>query len=207
MVRICECESIIVNSAVYQWQVNGQDIGTNSNTYITSDLSDNAEIRCVVRSLVNNCSVNGTSSNVISIKINPLPVVFIIPQDTTVVAGSQVQLTALINGNIASYEWLPASGLINSTVAAPVTVPINEKMEYSLNVKSEDGCAANKKVTIHVYNKLLIPNAFTPNRDGINDVFRIPGNTGLKLKEFFCSQQVGAKSIFYNRYNQRLEWG
>jgi len=53
------------------------------------------------------------------------------------------------------------------------------------------GCTATDSVTINLtYNNIFIPDAFTPNNDGLNDVFRV-GNLG--------DYQVAEMSI-YNRW-------
>jgi hypothetical protein len=46
------------------------------------------------------------------------------------------------------------------------------------------GCTDEETIMVWVYNKLYLPNSFSPNGDGRNDVFRIPNNVPLELKEF-----------------------
>ncbi|MFT3703766.1 MAG: gliding motility-associated C-terminal domain-containing protein [Agriterribacter sp.] len=179
---------------MYQWKKNGVNVGSNSDTYTSNNLSDKDEVICTVIPQGNSCSVNGVSSNIISITINPLPIVNIIPGDTVVVPGSQVQLSASVSGNIISYEWSPVPGFINASILSPTTIPIKTETVYWLNIKSEDGCPVTSKITIGIYSKLLMPNAFTPNNDKLNDIFRIPPNAPLKLRDF----------SIYNRWGQRI---
>lgn len=181
-------------SPIYYWQLNGVNVGDNSSTYSTSDLDDQDEIMCRVLVQGNSCSPGGVPSNVITITVHPLPVISITPLDTLVLNGSQVQLHALISGNIMSYEWLPSAGLVDAFLLNPVTVPISATTQYSLMVKSEDGCHNDKKITISVYNNLYVPSAFTPNGDGLNDIFRIPPNVSLQLKDLSV----------YNRWGQKV---
>lgn len=186
----------------YQWKLNGENTGTNSSTFAAHGFSDNDEIMCIVNSQGNSCSVDGVASNIISITINPLPVISIIPSDTTVATGSQVQLKALISGNIDSYEWLPASSLMNANTLSPVTVPVNQSTDFWLNIKSEDGCPVTAKSTVHILKILLMPSAFTPNGDKINDVFRIPPNTSFKLKDFSVYNRWGQRVFFTSDINK-----
>ena len=64
---------------------------------------------------------------------------------------------------------------------------------YALNVFSNKGCkTAVDSVFVKVYQQLYIPNAFTPNGDGINDTWYIE-----TLKAY-----PGAEVKVYNRYGQ-----
>ncbi|HXB07223.1 MAG TPA: gliding motility-associated C-terminal domain-containing protein, partial [Puia sp.] len=66
---------------------------------------------------------------------------------------------------------------------------------YSLSVVSTAGCAASGPITVKVYSAVRIPNAFTPNGDGRNDVFYVMGGLpGSQVKDF---------SIF-DRWGQRI---
>ena len=60
--------SNIGSSPIYQWKVNGNNVGTNSPTYSTSNLSNNQVVQCVLTS-----SSVSISSNSISMTVNPTP--------------------------------------------------------------------------------------------------------------------------------------
>jgi gliding motility-associated-like protein len=68
--------------------------------------------------------------------------------------------------------WSPALGLSNPNVIQPLANPGKEQL-YQLTVTSKDGCKASDTVTVRVIDKLFIPNAFSPNGDGINDTWII----------------------------------
>ena len=48
-------------------------------------------------------------------------------------------------------------------------------------------------VDIYVFVKMVMPNAFSPNGDGVNDVFRIPANVTFVLNEFAVFNRWGKK--------------
>ena len=54
-----------------------------------------------------------------------------------------------------------------------------------LEVTSSDGCSdvINGVITVYELINLYIPSAFTPNGDGINDVFQVEG-TGIDMTNF-----------------------
>jgi gliding motility-associated-like protein len=136
----------------------------------------------------NNCIV---STNII--QINPLPV---IPsgQSFQLTPGQVLVIDPQVSGDIVSYLWSPAYGLSNDTTQNPVANPSKTTI-YMLTVISTDGCAATGDIIVKVFTNLSVPNAFTPNGDGKNDIFYILGGLeGTTVKDF---------SIF-NRWGERI---
>ncbi|MBW8050681.1 MAG: T9SS type B sorting domain-containing protein, partial [Cytophagales bacterium] len=111
-------------------------------------------------------------------------------KDTTITKGDSIILQAS-GGKL--YLWSPGTGLSDTTIANPVAKP-DETTTYYVTVTDSNGCTGVDSVTIIVIDitekQLFIPNAFTPNGDGENDVFRITGK--------------GIKSIYLIVYNR---WG
>ncbi|MFN6946503.1 MAG: hypothetical protein ACK4ND_16265, partial [Cytophagaceae bacterium] len=100
---------------VFQWQINEQDIGTNSNEFKTSSLNNQDEVRCIMISS-ETCVENPIlTSNSISMNIIPTPEssIFIHTPTTDVCEGSSLHFTASVLGEGAdpSYKWV-----INNTV-------------------------------------------------------------------------------------------
>ncbi len=73
------------------------------------------------------------------------------------------------------YEWIPQDGLSDPFISNPEAAPL-ETTEYTLIISNEYGCIAERMHTIFVLNpdcdepNIFLPNAFTPNGDGSNDV-------------------------------------
>lgn len=96
------------------------------------------------------------------------------------------------------YQWSPEEGLDDATIPNPKATPA-ETTTYTLTVTDEGDCAATRQVTIVVLNpdcdepNLFLPNAFTPNGDGNNDVL------------YFRSNIVAEMELaIYNRWGQRI---
>jgi gliding motility-associated-like protein len=87
-------------------------------------------------------------------------------------AGNGIKLRPLINGDIANYSWLPANSLDDPTIKNPIANP-SVTTTYTLTVTTTGGCTASADVTVTVLDQVMIPNAFTPNGDGINDFWNI----------------------------------
>jgi gliding motility-associated-like protein len=102
------------------------------------------------------------------------------PSDTVVTPGSPVQLMA---SNGATYEWSPAALLSCSDCPDPIAVA-EESATIYVWVEDPSGCRALDSVRIVVEEeveedcRLEIPNAFTPDGDQVNDLFRPLGADG-----------------------------
>ncbi|WP_224999915.1 gliding motility-associated C-terminal domain-containing protein [Cesiribacter sp. SM1] len=100
--------------------------------------------------------------------INKLPDIYA-GEDVKVSQGESVQLFASGEG---AYEWFPSDGLSDPTIANPIARPA-KTTTYTLTVIDEQGCSATDEVTITVVDGIFVPNAFTPNGDGLNDEWEI----------------------------------
>jgi gliding motility-associated-like protein len=185
----------------YQWKVNGKNVGTNSPTYTSKTLSNGDQIVCEFTSIVSDCFNNKNTltkkaSAPVFITINRLPVINVNPVDTIVVYGSQVRLNVSVNGSIRSFKWSNEGTLVNSSSLTPQTRPLTTKAVYQFEAITNDGCLLRKDVSIKIANKLLMPNAFTPNGDGKNDIYRIPPEVIFSLKRFSIFNRWGER-VFY----------
>jgi len=125
------------------------------------------------------------------------------PRDTNVVVGQPLQLHGT-GGDF--YTWLPATGLNNNMIADPVAL-LSNSQQYVLTVESKAGCLATDTIDVVVYKVdpgLYVPNAFTPNGDGVNDVFR-PILIGMKSLTYFrVYNRLG--QLVFSTSQQKVGW-
>ena len=107
--------------------------------------------------------------------------------DKTLTTGTQFPLMSTItNGPITKWLWSPATDLNCTTCPQPIAVA-KKAICYSVVATNQYHCSASDTICIKVFcenTQVFIPNGFTPDGDGINDVLMVRG-TGIKLVKNF----------------------
>jgi gliding motility-associated-like protein len=112
--------------------------------------------------------------------------------DQQIIAGDSVQLgTAPQSGY--TYSWTPANGLSCQQCPNPMASP-SESITYQLILTDAYGCSFSDSLKVEVDRQLDwdLPNAFSPNGDNQNDIFRIRGN-GIKSSTLIVYDRWGNK--------------
>jgi gliding motility-associated-like protein len=126
------------------------------------------------------------------ILVHPLPEVNA-GEDQRVLAGSMVTLNGS-SQRVKEYLWQPGDSL--DCVTCPITgYRARVTTTFTLKGITDHGCVDSDDVTIVVFcdqSQLFIPNTFTPNGDGQNDVFYPRGSGVGKIKAL----------RIYNRWGQ-----
>jgi len=133
-------------------------------------------------------------TNTLTIIVHATPGVDAGP-DQTLATGSVATLHATAT-NATKYSWADGVTLDCDTCALTHAQP-DVTTTYTVTVTNDFGCKAVDSVTIFLYcndNQIFVPNSFTPNGDGQNDLF-YPRGSGVKnIKSF----------RIYNRWGQLL---
>lgn len=107
-----------------------------------------------------------------TIWIHAYPVISAGP-DMSVLDDGQKQLNATATGEALRYNWSPATYLSAVNVLKPFVVKPQEDITYTLLVTGRGNCSVSDNIQITSLKLANPPNTFTPNGDGINDVWEI----------------------------------
>jgi gliding motility-associated-like protein len=121
--------------------------------------------------------------------------------DVQVMAGEAYPLNASAVGNIISYSWAPGTFLSCTDCEDPVAKP-TQAVQYVLTVTNADGCKARDTVNISLMcadSRVHIPDAFTPDNDGLNDFFSVSGQGITKVNYFRIYNRFG--EIIFEKKN------
>ncbi len=144
------------------------------------------------------------TSNFIVVSNITIPDVVVSP-DTLIIYGDSVLLYTNLNlssAAIDSFVWFPIGNAACPTCTNPVVTPLTEAEYYGITVYSQ-GCVVSDSALIRVIlpNNYFIPNVFTPNGDGNNDLFYVLSQSGVRVITFRIFNRTGEKV-----YDQLSPW-
>ena len=188
--EICEGNSIQLQSTgsnnitSYQW---APATGL-SNTAIPDPVaSPQTSTLYILKVLNNDCPATDS----VSVVVNENPSADAGP-DKVIIKGQSTTLNGTAGGTEVTYLWTPDVNIAGATTLEPEVNPAANQT-YTLNVYSNKGCkTASDEVLVKVYQQLFVPDAFTPNGDGINDKWVIET----------LDAYTGADVKVYNRFGQ-----
>ena len=110
----------------------------------------------------------------------PSPIELDLGESQTVSLGDSIQLEFTSNFLPTKIEWSSSESLSCDTCLNPILNPTTST-SVVLTLMDENGCVIADEVFITVDRNIgiYIPNAFSPNKDGINDVFSIYTNNSV----------------------------
>ena len=142
-----------------------------------------------------------TDTALIPVVVYKNPVFNIVPDKLTLAVGNQVTLTTTNSPDVNSWRWLPPTDLSCYNCAQPV-VTGKTNITYKAIATNPAGCTAEDNVTIEVFcnnGNVYIPNTFSPNNDGVNDVFYIRGKGIAGIKSLRIFNRWGA--VVFSKLN------
>ncbi|MDP1744398.1 MAG: T9SS type A sorting domain-containing protein [Bacteroidota bacterium] len=124
---------------VYQWQVDGVNVGTNSPTYTTTTLTNGEIVTCILTSNYPSVVGSPATSNVITMTVNAIPA-------TPVITANGALLTSSAS---AGNQWY-----LNSTIipnATNQTYTATQNGNYTV-VVTVSGCSSTASAAVNVIN-------------------------------------------------------
>jgi gliding motility-associated-like protein/uncharacterized repeat protein (TIGR01451 family) len=150
------------NTPVYQWKVNGLNVGINSPTYSYIPLNNDAVTVVLTSNVVSCATGNPATSNIVTMTVNPLlPVsVLVSASANSVCAGTSVTYTALPTngGTTPVYQW-KVNGL-NVGINSPTYsyIPLNNDVVTVVLTSNVVSCATGNPATSNIVTMTVNPN-------------------------------------------------
>ena len=129
-----------------------------------------------------NISITGPGADIVGVD-------FYASDDVEIGEGETTHLQAAGSNN---WNWSPTDGLTGNTIADPFATPA-ETITYTVTT-TINGCVYSDDVLVEVIRRIIPPNSFTPNGDGINDTWHID-----RIKDY-----PNAEVSIYDRWGQRV---
>lgn len=126
--------------------------------------------------------LSGPGANIINVDVDAGP-------DVTIEEGNDTQLNGVVV-DPTNFTWSPTSGLNGTSTLDPIASPASTTI-YSLTT-TVAGCDFTDQVTVEIIRLIEPPNTFTPNGDGVNDLWEIPG----------MADYPGAQITIHDRWGQ-----
>ena len=121
-----------------------------------------------------------------------------ITAETSITFGSSVPISA--SGGV-TYDWSPSAGLSCTICPNPIASP-TETTTYCVLVTDTNGCTNDACVIVDIIcNDIFVPNAFTPNDDGQNDILFVRSPC-IQYLEFKIFDRLGEKVFETNDIKQ-----
>jgi len=176
----------------YYWysSTGGYGASNSINPIITEPTTFNVE---VTDSL--NCTT--TLSVFVDTLINPIVE---LGSDIKTNWGNVVTLNPITNG--VNFWWTPSTGLSCTTCPNPM-VNAQESTTYYLTVQGANGCYSYDAITVMYDGSIYAPNSFSPDGDGVNDLFYVYGKDIVEF-ELSIFDRWGEK-LFYST-NMEMGW-
>jgi gliding motility-associated-like protein len=122
--------------------------------------------------------------------------------DVTLPTGTQLPLRSTItNGPVRTWAWSPSKNLSCTGCALPVAT-VRQHVTYQVRVTSIYGCQATDSIRITAFcetAQVFIPNAFSPDGDGVNDVLMVRAQGIGSVRHFRIFNRWG--EVVFERNN------
>ena len=151
-----------------------------------------------------------TFSKDIVVKVIPYPTVDA-GNDTTMMVGTVIQLKPLYSSDVSRYSWSPSTFLSCLNCPNPYASP-EQPIEYKVTATNAYNCSTSDTRKISLLcnaESVFLPNTFTPNADGVNDVL-YPRGEGIKsvkhLRIFNRWGQLVYERLNFNTNDRSMAW-
>lgn len=189
------------DNTIYEWNIDGQNIDDDPQkkeySFTWPNIGDQH-----IKLKVSRAPCYDSMERIVSVR--ELPIAKISYDEGELCLGKKFTLKAQ-NGQRYTYSWSPPQ-LFKENNQSIVTGTVERSEYIFLNVRNQWNCESTDTVFISGRNccEIFVPDAFTPNGDGINDYIRPLGMEDLQLAQFMIVHRNG--TILLDTKNQNDKW-
>ncbi len=186
---VCDGGRIQLGVKVLEASVNDTSFQWRPATYLNSSIIDNPVLDAPTGDYLYTVIVSSNTckadTDTVHVTIAPNPSVEA-GDNQTVTEGTEIRLYASSPDDV-TYEWQPKDAMTCTDCRLPY-LTATQNQTIPVIVTNQWGCKDTAYVEIKVVScdpeMIFVPNTFTPNNDGLNDVLRVRG-IGLRSLEYF----------------------
>lgn len=197
---ICEGDNIQLESnggGTYQW-IPATGLSSASISNPVASPADTTDYRVVVTN-----QFGCTDTTPVTIYVASRPRVNAGP-DQYIMKGTGIQVSATATGQNITYTWSPPLYIDDVNSLTPTLKPPFDTT-YVLTAVSNEGCGtAADAMHVYVYPDIYVPNAFSPDNDGLNDTWFIPSLRAWK--EYTVSVYNRQGQLIFHAKNSIRPW-
>ncbi|MBL7703380.1 MAG: gliding motility-associated C-terminal domain-containing protein [Ferruginibacter sp.] len=146
----------------------------------------------------------------VEVRVDPNPAIEL-GDNLNLSTGTITNLNAVIqNGPIATWAWTPATGLSCTDCPSP-ELRVTNDITFTAVATNIYGCTARDNISISTFCKnsqVFVPNAFTPDGDGLNDILMVRGK-GIFVTNFRIFNRWGElvfQKTNFNPNDKQFGW-
>ncbi len=142
------------NSPIYQWKKNGNNVGSNSDTYNDNTLINDDAVTCVVTSnaLCRTKDTFTTTPLIMNVSTNVIPTINIFTNTTNVCLGNSVEFTSsqTFGGASPSYQWKNNGLNVGNNSPSYTASDLKNGDKISCNLLSNATCVSNQNANSNI---------------------------------------------------------
>ena len=140
---------------------------------------------------------NGCEIEAMGVLTAPIIPTINLGPDLTIELADEIQLNPKVLEEVETALWRADTGLSCYNCPMPIAAPTNPTI-YKVTVSSIDGCTATDSVLIRILKvrDVYVPNAFSPNQDGLNDILFIHAGPEVNNIQSFSIYSRWGEKVF-----------
>jgi len=204
---LCDGNAIQLDVSVFAASVNDTSFRWLPAQYLTSDIIPNPVFdgpfgNYTYRVIVSSSTCT-PDTDLVNIQVAPLPSLEA-GDDQTITPGSTVQVWGS-SPNQVTYQWLPSTDPLTCYDCRRPFITANQSQTLYVVATNQFGCKTMDSVMLRVIacdpSLIFIPNTFTPNGDGLNDLLYVRGLVLRRLEYFRIFDRWGGLVFETNELN------